>query len=376
MVIVYITLLSRDSSFIHTYKLIPLYSYREVVKGSFEAFRTVFLNVGLFIPFGYFLFSAGRRKSRSIIISFIFSVGIELLQYLTGRGLCEVDDVISNTIGAIIGILISALLKDRFSSLMCILFLAGGLIAGTITIIEPKDTIYEKQFFFDVFSASSNENNLFLNGTCHPYDSQNHSFTIWLNDIEDGTIFQTETKSNQSTFTATAIIKPKHQYECMVSFDGYPALHTSVFVCDEIVSYVEGKVNPPIIPKLESVLSDGVLKVYNAEYDTYLYQCGNRFYWIIGYSLDETNTLICHLHTDEPELLSPDRRQYKFDNIDIRIGRGCELHDLGTERYRVFYRDIPQGYSITYVAVGISEKDQMLWYDRFRLARENYYDGG
>jgi glycopeptide antibiotics resistance protein len=151
MVIVFITLLSRDSSFIHTYKLVPLYSYREVVKGNLEAFRTVILNVGLFIPFGYFLFSFGKRKRRAIIISFIFSAGIELIQFLTGRGLCEVDDVISNTIGAVIGIVISATLKDRFSRLLCILFLAGGLIAGKITVLEPKDTIYEKQFSLTSF---------------------------------------------------------------------------------------------------------------------------------------------------------------------------------------------------------------------------------
>ncbi len=40
----------------------------------------------------------------SILLSGLFvSVSVELLQYITSRGLTEIDDVINNTAGAIIG---------------------------------------------------------------------------------------------------------------------------------------------------------------------------------------------------------------------------------------------------------------------------------
>ena len=37
------------------------------------------------------------------MIIILVSLGIEVIQYLTGTGLCEFDDIISNTLGAFIG---------------------------------------------------------------------------------------------------------------------------------------------------------------------------------------------------------------------------------------------------------------------------------
>lgn len=36
-------------------------------------------------------------------MSLAFSAGIEITQYITGRGLCEFDDVFNNTLGAFVG---------------------------------------------------------------------------------------------------------------------------------------------------------------------------------------------------------------------------------------------------------------------------------
>ena len=37
------------------------------------------------------------------MVAFLFSVSIETLQYITGRGITEVDDVINNTLGGVLG---------------------------------------------------------------------------------------------------------------------------------------------------------------------------------------------------------------------------------------------------------------------------------
>jgi glycopeptide antibiotics resistance protein len=42
----------------------------------------------------------------TVLAGFIVSLFIELTQYITGRGLCELDDVVHNTIGAFAGIII------------------------------------------------------------------------------------------------------------------------------------------------------------------------------------------------------------------------------------------------------------------------------
>lgn len=64
-------------------------------------------NILFFIPFGFFL--SGIVEKKWILVAVIAlgsSAGIELTQYITARGLAEVDDVISNTIGAVVGYLL------------------------------------------------------------------------------------------------------------------------------------------------------------------------------------------------------------------------------------------------------------------------------
>ncbi len=68
----------------------------------------VFLNVMLFIPMGYLLpytFDWFRRKVRirPVIACFIISVATENLQLIFRRGLYDLDDLLSNTLGGWIG---------------------------------------------------------------------------------------------------------------------------------------------------------------------------------------------------------------------------------------------------------------------------------
>lgn len=69
-------------------------------------FMQVFLNIILFVPFGFLLpmiLERFRSFGFTTVTGFIFSSGIETMQYITGRGLTEVDDVINNTAGALVG---------------------------------------------------------------------------------------------------------------------------------------------------------------------------------------------------------------------------------------------------------------------------------
>lgn len=56
------------------------------------------LNILLFIPLGFLI---GGRKG--VLIGFLLSCGIELVQYFGRLGYCELDDVLHNTIGTAIG---------------------------------------------------------------------------------------------------------------------------------------------------------------------------------------------------------------------------------------------------------------------------------
>ncbi len=66
-------------------------------------------NVVLFVPFGYALpslFGAGKsRPIAYVTICMFFSIMIELMQFVTNAGCCDVDDVILNTLGGLCGYL-------------------------------------------------------------------------------------------------------------------------------------------------------------------------------------------------------------------------------------------------------------------------------
>lgn len=95
----------------YRYNLIPFkeirrfYIYRDVV--GFPAFMTnLFGNVIAFMPFGFFvpiLRGKDRRPGRMAFLTFLLSLTIETIQLLARVGSFDVDDLILNTLGGILG---------------------------------------------------------------------------------------------------------------------------------------------------------------------------------------------------------------------------------------------------------------------------------
>ena len=98
-------------------ELIPFHSYRAVMAGeNKEIIRSNFMNVVLFYPAGLFacelLPKSWSLAKRVILVAVLFalvSAGIEFCQYHFALGQAEVDDVIHNALGALIGALISTI---------------------------------------------------------------------------------------------------------------------------------------------------------------------------------------------------------------------------------------------------------------------------
>lgn len=73
-------------------------------------------NFALFMPFGYFiprLFGKYRVFIKFILFTFVVLLSIETLQVLTIRGCFDVDDIILNLAGAVIGFFIARKAKSR-----------------------------------------------------------------------------------------------------------------------------------------------------------------------------------------------------------------------------------------------------------------------
>ena len=110
--IVWYTLFTRKASLTHSIDMRFMWSYREMLAGDINWKKDVIqnlLNIAFFVPFGIFF---PLKKWIVVLISaFAFSVLIEATQYIFRLGLCELDDVICNTLGAMIGFWITIGIK-------------------------------------------------------------------------------------------------------------------------------------------------------------------------------------------------------------------------------------------------------------------------
>jgi glycopeptide antibiotics resistance protein len=99
------------------YNLIPFKEIRRFythvdVLGAKAVFINIFGNVAAFIPFGIFLpmfFVRCRRLPLTVFYSFELSLLIETLQLVTKLGTFDVDDIMLNTLGGLIGYAVYAM---------------------------------------------------------------------------------------------------------------------------------------------------------------------------------------------------------------------------------------------------------------------------
>ena len=106
-----VTLLGRTWWEEYDIRLEPFWSYRYILESSSrwssrQMVKQILYNILAFLPWGFltpkcFGKPIGFRKL--VGSAFIASVGIELVQLVGQCGLCELDDVIHNTLGAVVG---------------------------------------------------------------------------------------------------------------------------------------------------------------------------------------------------------------------------------------------------------------------------------
>lgn len=88
--------------------LTPFWSYAAIMNGKEQLILENALNIVVFIPFGIlcgFVFYQ-PSMSKAVIVGFVFSLIIEVSQFLFSRGVAEVDDIMHNTLGCVIGYLL------------------------------------------------------------------------------------------------------------------------------------------------------------------------------------------------------------------------------------------------------------------------------
>lgn len=85
------------------FNAIPFKTYKEIHCGSDFLLSQCIMNVLVFIPIGMLLGVIAKRFCYVLFIGVLLSFFIELLQLVFSKGFCEIDDVIHNTLGCILG---------------------------------------------------------------------------------------------------------------------------------------------------------------------------------------------------------------------------------------------------------------------------------
>lgn len=100
--------------------LMPLWSYSAIMSGKDELVKQIIMNVLAFVPIGASLAVALRKSVwwQVLLTGCLVSLCVELLQFYYKRGLCEIDDVIHNTTGCMIGYGVAKLIAYAHSAFM------------------------------------------------------------------------------------------------------------------------------------------------------------------------------------------------------------------------------------------------------------------
>jgi len=103
-IVLWITLIDRECGERHA-MLVPFWEFANVIKNVERDYyaKQILGNLLMLMPLGVMLPMLRNISLKQIfLISLCFSAGIELTQFITGRGLMEFDDLFNNTVGAII----------------------------------------------------------------------------------------------------------------------------------------------------------------------------------------------------------------------------------------------------------------------------------
>jgi glycopeptide antibiotics resistance protein len=91
--------------------LIPFHTIKGYLSGTDILLRSFALtnllgNIVLFIPLGVYVTLFNRNKGflQNTLLIILFSTCVEIIQYFFRLGVCDVDDVILNSLGGFIGI--------------------------------------------------------------------------------------------------------------------------------------------------------------------------------------------------------------------------------------------------------------------------------
>lgn len=156
-IVINTTVLSRPLGSERGIIYIPFWSYFAIFDGKSKLLEENIMNVIAFLPIGLFLAIGTKRLKwwQAIVAGCSLSVVIEFLQYYFNKGQCEIDDVIHNSLGCVIGYFIVKAIVLLYNSLKP----RNNKDSNSLSIFDIQQSKQAKEFVlhngnleFDVFA--------------------------------------------------------------------------------------------------------------------------------------------------------------------------------------------------------------------------------
>ncbi len=388
------------------------WSYRAWFAGNNELGIKIVANMAMFMPLGFLLaglFSHAENGGKKFIFLIPaagagFSLCIEVLQLMLLRGVFEWDDMVSNTVGALLGLIFYLMCtkvlgsrKEMIGSLIHIVFVAvcvfifirkpGEGIEGDIDATKVYCIEVEEVSFDEAFGEMS------LEGFAFFYDEPDKPYELWLKSTETGrraaltaerglprpdvnAYFLCECDYTNVGFTAAApagATDKGTEYEVLIKWPFMKPVGTGIYVRDGGVFYAPENADLPDPGEgehLRNILEKGILLVARPDMHCWVYQMGRCLYWVVdeGFQFEEDGTTYIQyqLTTTQYENL-PEKRLahgWYWDNI----GGYFETYELEGDfgSYRVSRRELPAEYSIKSIVTGYYKNGKWQWKSYFR----------
>ena len=113
-VVIFKTSFSFDDFFITSERSINLIPFNFILNASKAHIRETLLNLLVFIPFGLYLRMINRSTKHTILYGIVISLIFELVQFIFATGICDITDLITNSLGELSGSSIYIILLKVF----------------------------------------------------------------------------------------------------------------------------------------------------------------------------------------------------------------------------------------------------------------------
>ena len=181
-----------------TISIIPFKSLLDMINNNISVTRileNILGNIAIFIPFGLLLPIVQKDKSKKIILyGLITSALIEIIQYVFALGSSDIDDLMLNTLGTVIGYLLYKIIHKKARadtltaiSIIVLVTVLGGFALGILFInhtelfmLSSKEIVVEnKNLVQDFIDTQPTVSGKFVkvNGNVLTLEKSTHSST-------------------------------------------------------------------------------------------------------------------------------------------------------------------------------------------------------